>query len=35
MSMKHTVKKCVSLYKNEECSWDCAERSTEVGGYVQ
>ena len=25
----------ISLYKNEKCSRDCTERSTEVGRYVQ
>lgn len=35
MSMKHTVIKMRFSIQNEECSWDCTERSTEVGGYVQ
>ena len=31
----HSYKNAFLYTKNEECSWDCTERSTEVGGYVQ
>ena len=31
----YTIAELQELYKNEKCSRDCTERSTEVGRYVQ